>query len=625
MGGQGTVQKIYGQIAKRLVYQPPQSPGPFVLKETATEDGGRPSRQSPADGLQNLAGELETMLRYAKRLESFMKRAKEAVDAQDEAKLHQLAGEYRKLETEQQEIAPLIFSYQNQQPHSNRLISASLEENKKIVEALYHLPDNKDIVIRNFSIPGERPISAMLVFLDGMIDKKVVNLSVLQPLMMPDETAGRYFGDDLLNYIVGEVLPSDQIKQVTLFKDIAEGINSGDTALFIDGASTAALLETKGYEHRTVGRTQIEQSVRGSQAAFSETLRVNTGLIRTIFPTSDLITEIMKVGDRIPKNCAIMYLKDIANPQLVAEIKRRIQGISTDYITDTGILEQFIEDHPAIPLPQALSTERPDRAAAGLAEGKIAVILEGTPFVHILPVSFFTFFHSPEDFSLKFPAGTFMRILRLLGTLLAVTLPAGYLAISYFHQEALPTELVLAIAASREKVPFPALVEILLMEFSFELIREAGIRIPGVLGSTIGIVGAIILGQAAVAANLVSPIMVVVIALTGLASFSIPDYRMALALRMLRFLFLMLAATMGLVGLAIGLLVSTVVLCSMKSFGMPYLAPVGPQTVANPDVVVRGAVYSQERRPDDLNTQDTYRQPKVSRKWIQEEPEGEQK
>lgn len=213
-----------------------------------------------------------------------------------------------------------------------------------------------------------------------------------------------------------------------------------------------------------------------------------------------------------------------------------------------------------------------------------------------------------------------MRLLRIAGIVLSILLPSMYLAINYFHQEALPTELVLAIASARERVPFPALIEILLMDFSFELIREAGLRVPGMLGSTIGIVGAIILGQAAVAANIVSPIMVVIIALTGLASFAIPDYQLAIAVRIIRFVFLLLAATFGLVGLSFGVLILFTVLCSMKSFGMPYLAPIAPRTQAGLDVIVRGPVFQQERRPDELNTQDTNRQPPLSRPWTKEQP-----
>ena len=259
-----------------------------------------------------------------------------------------------------------------------------------------------------------------------------------------------------------------------------------------------------------------------------------------------------------------------------------------------------------------------------LAEGRVAFILDGVPLAHIVPVSFFTFFHSAEDFSFKAIASTGLRILRIIAAFITLLLPSLYLAINYFHQEALPTEIALAIAGARERVPFPALIEIVLMEFSFELIREGGLRIPGVLGSTIGIVGALILGQAAVSANIVSPIVVIIIALAGLASFAIPDFQMAMAFRVIRFLMLMLAATLGLVGVASGLLLLTLLLCSMKSFGLPYMLPVAPRVEGNLDVVVRGPVFDQEKRPDGLNTKDSDRQPTISRQWREEKPLGGQ-
>ena len=255
-------------------------------------------------------------------------------------------------------------------------------------------------------------------------------------------------------------------------------------------------------------------------------------------------------------------------------------------------------------------------------EGRVAIILEGNPFAQILPVSFLSFFHSGEDFSLNAGIANSMRAVRLFGTLLSTVLPAFYLAIAYYHPEAMPTELLLAVAGFHENVPFPAWLEVLMMDLSFELIREAGVRVPGILGSTIGIVGAIVLGQAAVTARIVSPIVVVIIAITGLASFAIPEYRMASAMRLLRFVLSFAAVLWGLVGLAAVLLCLTGLLTSMKSFGVPYFAPMAPKTAGANDVIVRGQVYNQEKRPDELNTKDTRRQPPVSRKWIKEPPEG---
>lgn len=619
--GNTIITQVYESLKKLLIYKPPQNPKPFVLDEIERGRSGHsgPDSQEP---ITNAIRELKTLIDYSRRLEELIEKSIAAFRGNNLTVMKRLSEEVKALKKVKDNTAPVLLAYDAAAEPLDRLVSPLLEENKALVDRMYSSDINKDILIRRFEIGGKQPVKAMLVFLDGMIDKQVLDLGVLQPLMLLDTGKTKPAGNELLAVITENCLPSNQTTPVSKFKDVADAINGGDTVLFIEGVDQAVTLSTKGYKQRGVERPQIEQSIRGSQAAFSEGLRTNTGLLRTMLPTNDLVTEILMIGDRVPQKCAIMYLKSVANPDLVAEIKRRLKGITTDYIVDLGILEQFIEDHPGMIFPQMLSTERVDRAAVNIAEGRVALVYEGVPFVHIVPINFFSFFHSVEDFSLKPPAGSFMRLLRIVGTLVAVILPSLYLSINYFHQEALPTELALAIAGAREKVPFPAIIEILMMEFSFELIREAGLRVPGLLGSSIGIVGAIILGQAAVAANLVSPIMVVIIAVTGLASFSIPDYRLALSLRLTRFIFLLLSAVMGLVGLSFGLLIITVAMCSMKSFGMPYMAPVAPKTIAGFDTLVRGPVFRQEKRPDQLNTQDSRRQPAISRKWTGEKPIG---
>ncbi|GBG56876.1 spore germination protein [Sporomusaceae bacterium FL31] len=611
------VFKAYRYLKDLLVYKPPsRTAHRFVLGEYKEGEKGDAPSVVPPNGLTSSKEELEALIRYGNRLATVMEEAQELLSKSDQAAKADLAAQLKILEKQQTELEPVLLAYDtNKGDLKKRELSFSIEENEKIIKQLYFVEINKDIVIRHFIIPGVQPIKAMLVFMDGMIDKELINLAVLQPLMILDKEKLALQGDNLLKQLISLFLPSNQAQEVDNFGKVAAGLNTGDTALFLEGINQAVLIETKGYEHRSVGKPEIEQSVRGSQVAFSEALRVNTGLIRTMMPSNDLVTEIFEIGERIPTKCAIMYLKSVANPKLIGEIKRRILNIKTDYISDMGVLEQFIEDHPSIALPQMLSTERPDRTVAALSEGRVAILLNGTPFAHVVPVSFFTFFHSAEDFSLKVPIGSVTRLLRLIGTLLAVILPAVYLSIVYFHPEALPTEMILAIAGARERVPFPSVGELLLMEFAFELIREAGLRIPGLLGSTIGIVGAIILGQAAVSANLVSPVTVVVIALTGLASFTIPDYRLAAAGRLLRFVFIALAYMLGLVGVALGLLVLTAVLTSMKSFGVPYMVPIAPKTMAGLDVIIRGPVFRQEMRPDGLNTQDNRRQPHISRQW----------
>ncbi|WP_378955324.1 spore germination protein [Pelosinus sp. sgz500959] len=620
--GKNAMQKIYTNIKNILVYQPTRQPDPFVLDETQ-QDGKKTTCDLPQLGLLENFQQFEANVRYARRLSTFLEKLIEVFNnGQWFDKAEELKKEYTMLEKQQTEISVILVKENSNLNKSELAISTSLEENQKMIETIYQLPLNKDVVIRKLMILDKHEVKAMLVFMDGLADKKIVNMTVLQPLMLMRYDQEKPNSDDLVNTIIEQCLPSGQASRVSSFKEVEQGINTGDAVLFFEGIKEAVTVETKGFEHRGVDRPATEQSVRGSQNAFTEVLRVNTALIRSMLHSSDLITEMIPVGKRGHSNCAIMYLKSVANQELVAEVRRRIKGIDTDLIIDAGVLESMIIDFPQNPFPQTLSTERPDRVVVHLAEGRVAFLLDGSPFGHVVPVSIFTLMHSADDFAMHFYYSNFLRMIRWMGGFISMLLPGIYLAISTFHQETIPTELLLSITAARAQVPFPAFVEIILMEFSFELIREGGLRIPGILGSTLGIVGAIILGQAAVSAKIVSPIMVIVIAVTGLASYSIPEYRLASTFRLLRLIYIILAVSMGLVGMACGFLVFTAVLCSLKSFGMPYLAPVAPKTIPGGDIILRKPVHLQQKRADELNPQDVIRQGTVSRPWTEETPIG---
>ncbi len=606
---------------KNLIdYTPPADPDPFVLDEDRPFDTGHPPMED-AGATAAARGHLAAMVDFGRRLEIFMAKTQAALrDRTLTADIQRYRTELTALERQWSHLAPVFFAYQHSQDPGDAGIHTSLTENRRTLEEIYRLPRNKDLIIRDFEVGGDDPAAALLVYMEGLVDGTKLDRFVLAPLM---SATGPLYDGDTIDLLMKRTIPNGQVRRINTFKDLQDGVNIGDTVLIVDGLADAVVIETKGWEHRGVDAPKTEQTVRGSLAAFSENLRVNTGLVRSMLHSSDLVTELIKIGSRGRLNCAFMYIDSIANPTLVAEVRRRLQGIETDYIADSAELAQFIEDSPTILFPQTLSTERPDRVVTHLTEGRVALILEGNPFAQILPVSFFSFFHSAEDFSVKSGIANFMRVLRLFGALISTVLPSLYLALSYFHPEAIPSELLLAVAGSRENVPFPAWFEVLVMEISFELVREAGVRIPGLLASTIGIVGAIILGQAAVAARIVSPIVVVLVAITGLASFTIPEYRMSSAVRIIRFILFIVATTFGLVGIAMALLALAALLCGMKSFGMPYLVPIAPRTIANYDVVLRGQVYSQEQRPDALGTKDRRRQPAVSRAWTKEPPEEE--
>ena len=511
----------------------------------------------------------------------------------------------------------------------NRPLSTSLDENERLLKEIFREPGNKDIVFRPFSIGTERPRRALLVFFDGLVNTDRQNLSILQPLMLfaglrPDRIpaergepgpAGQEAREELAKRIREALLPGNEVSPAGTVREVVEDVLNANTALLVDGLDTALLIETKAWATRGVGTPQVEAVIRGPQEAFTEQIRINITLIRKTLRRSSLVTEFLPVGRISPLQCAVMYLDDVANPALVAEVKRRLKSVGADYVNESGILEQFIEDMPGAPAPQTLATERPDRVVAGLVEGRVAIMVDGNPWALIVPATFFSLMQAAEDAYNRWPSGTFTRLIRYVGLGLALLLPGAYVAIITHHPEFIPTDLLIAFTGAREPVPFPTVVEVLLMEAAFELIREAGVRIPGTVGTTLGIVGALILGQAAVAANIVSPILIIIVALTALGSFTIPNYPFSNTIRMYRFFYIALGTVLGLFGILVGLFVHLALLARMTSFGVPFLAPVAPVTRSAPDYLWRGPAWEQEERPDYLDPLRRRRQPRISRGW----------
>jgi len=503
-------------------------------------------------------------------------------------------------------------------------VSANLKVNLKCLKETFHVPVNRDVIFREFTIGTSPPVAAAAIYIDGLSDRTAQNLAILEPLMLlaglcPDE------GETLLKTVIEHLLPGNQVDATAELRDVVDGVLMGSTAVLINSCPKAVIVETKGWEHRQVSRPANEMVIRGPQEAFTETLRVNTALIRKSLHSPNLVTEFLKIGRINRLDCAIMYIAGLTNEQLLAEVKRRIQSVTADYIGESGTLEQFIEDNHFILVPQTVSTERPDRVIAGLIEGQVALLVDGNPYALLVPATFFNVFQNPEDAYVRWPYGSFLRYIRFLGLFLATFLPGIYIAVVTHHHEMIPTDLLLAISANRENVPFPSIIEVLIMEVSFELIREAGIRVPGPIGPTLGIVGALILGQAAVAANIVSPILIIIVALTAIGSFSVSNYSLSLAVRFLRFFNIALGAFMGIYGLILGIFIHLHYLAAAKSFGVPYLAPLTPQAKAAPDLIYRGPVWRQQTRPEYLQPGQRRRQPFFSRGWLRGQDTGQEK
>lgn len=494
-------------------------------------------------------------------------------------------------------------------------VSKEIDINKSYIKDMFSIPQNQDVVIREFNIAHKT--KAVLVFVDGMVDKTTINQFVLPQLMEP-----KYFedfsGNDIIKHITENVLSITQLTKISDFKNIIVQILNGLSALFVDGCSEALLIESRGFEKRNIDKPVTEQVVKGSQEAFTENLRTNLTLLRRIVKNQKLITEIIPVGKANKINSAILYVEGITNPKIVKEVRRRIKNIDIDFVEGNGMLEQLIEDKPWAIFPQVVSTERPDRASSFLMEGQVVIITEGCPFAMAAPTSFFRLFHSSEDASLRWQYGTFLRLIRLVGVVSALLLPGLYVALSLYHIELIPTSLLQSIIRTRVNVPFPTIVELLLMEISFELIREAGVRIPGVIGQTIGIVGALILGQVAVAAGIASPMLIIIVAITGLGSFTMPNFAMAISIRILRYFIIIAGAIAGFYGVFLALSVILALGCNMKSFGVPFFAPIAPKTKANPDVITRQPIYNQKMRSDAFNAPNRIRAGRTVRKWAKD-------
>lgn len=510
-----------------------------------------------------------------------------------------------------------------------------ISDNLNYIKSRYNILINSDIEIREFNILIQnKRYKAFLLFIDGMVDSNLINDFVLTPLMLKNKAnssidESRIISEstmnnirirkvrklDIVSYINNCLLPQNTVNEESDFDKIVSGVNSGNCALFIDTVSTAFDIDVKGFKQRSLESPNNEIVIKGPHEAFVENLRTNTSLIRRITNNEEVIVENIEVGKITKTKCAVCYIKNIANDDLVAEVKYRINNLGIDSLLSSGQLEQLIVNNNHLGIPEIISTERPDRAARNLLQGRIVVLVNGSPYSLILPATLIDFMSSPEDNNLKPYFSNFLRLLRLLSSIITLLLPGVYIAVTSFHQEILPTELLFSILGARQNVPFPIIFEILIMEISFELIREAGLRVPSPIGPTIGIVGALVLGQASVSANIVSPILIIIVALTGIASFAIPDFSFGFHLRFFRFLFVLLGYIAGFLGIAIGLFVYISILCNIRSFGVPFMVPFAPAINSKGNGYFIPPIWKQEYRANYISPKKEKSQEKISKKW----------
>jgi hypothetical protein len=473
-------------------------------------------------------------------------------------------------------------------------LSSDLSLNEQTLKDLFQ--NCSDFMIRPVQINGEPKI--LLFYLEGLTDTKTLDLVLLKPLMFQGLPSGLNEVGTLGRIIEQQLLAATPVRTISELGKLVDEILKGNLGILVEGEAKALIADMQGSEQRSVEEPATEVTIRGPRDGFTESLKTNTTLLRKRIRSTRLKLESMSIGELSQTNIAIVYIEGLATETLLNEVRTRLSRIQIDAILESEYIEEFIEDAPYSPFPQIQNTERPDIVIANLLEGKVSILVDNTPFALIVPMTFWNGLQAVEDYYERFIYTSFIRFIRYILFNITIYLPSIYVALTTYHPKLIPTTLLISIAAARDSVPFPAIIEALLMELVFEGLREAGIRLPKPVGSAVSIVGALVIGQAAVQAGIVSAPMVIVVATTGIASFTIPRYNLGTALRLVRFPMLILAGMLGLYGIVIGFIVLTIHLVNLRSFGVPYFTPVAPQIPGDlKDVLLRSPRWSNRYGP----------------------------
>ena len=479
-------------------------------------------------------------------------------------------------------------------------LSKDLESNKAVIDKLFK--NCMDVVKREVELGTDKHIRIYGVYIDGLINRDILEEFLLSNAFEFKNLNGTIAEQRTPTEIIMQHFSSTfDIKEVDEMDDVVRAVLSGDSAVLVDESDKALVIATRGWNSRGVGEPSNENVVRGPRDAFTETIRFNTVMVRRRIRDTKLKIRMISYGLRSRTDIAVMYIEDIAKPELVEEVMRRLNKYEIDAVFDSGYIEQLIEDSWKSPFPQTQATERPDKFASSLLEGKVGLIVDNSPFGIIVPTTLNAFYQASEDYYQRWQIMSFTRILRYIVSFLSFALPGLYIAILNFHPEMLPTPFAISIAASREGITLSTVAEVIVMEIMFELFREAGIRVPGAIGHMISLVGGLVIGQAAVDANIISPMIIIIIAFTAICTFAVPDYNLTSAYRLVRYLFIILSALFGLYGFLIAMLLVLVHLSSLESFGIPYLSPynISDRNKASDlkDTILRFPTFMQTTRP----------------------------
>lgn len=437
--------------------------------------------------------------------------------------------------------------------------------------------NSTDLNVRNFNNPDYPGMKGAILYLNGMVDINIVNKIILTSILKDISLLG--LNDSEYNNLrthLQNLVPVGEVKVADTLSAALTYLISGYTLLILENQKKIYSFDTRGPKERQVEEAQVEQVIRGPRVGFVESLEVNVSLIRRRSKDPNIVFEMFQIGNVTKTNIVLVYHQQKVIKPVLDELIRRLKTVKVNRIEGSGILEQSIEDNTNSIFPQFQYTERPDKVSAGVEEGKIGILVNGTPSVLLIPAPLASFFQSPEDYLEKWQYGSLLRMTRFLAAFLSSSLPALYIAVISYHPEFLPTNLAFSIGQTRLAVPFPAFVEALLMELFLELLQEASIRLPKMMGQTVGIVGGLVIGQAAVQAGIISPIMVIIISTTAISSFVIPSFSFNIATRLLRVPYIFAATFLGYYGLMLAWILTLTHLCHLKTVGSNYMEGLTP-------------------------------------------------
>ncbi|MFT8319667.1 MAG: spore germination protein [Bacillus sp. (in: firmicutes)] len=450
---------------------------------------------------------------------------------------------------------------------------------------------------------------AMIVYLETVVNTDLLKEMLGKTLESPVENNRVIANVEDLEALSKRSFGVSGYELLKTVDDIVSGVLDGRIIIAFRGIPEVLSLSFINSEGRSVTEPSTQTVVRGPKDAFVEDVSTNINLIRKRIKNHNLRFEKYMIGNESRTTIFISYMHGIVNEKILEEVRSRIKKINISAIFESANIEELIADKSATVFPLAMNTERPDSVASSLMDAKIAIIIDGTPFVLIVPAVLTDFFTSAEDYYQNYFMSSFVRMIRYLSFMIGLLMPSAYVGILTFHPELMPTTLLLSVIAQRESVPFPAVVEVFIMEITFEILREAGVRMPRAVGQTVSIVGALVIGQAAAEAGIISNIMVIIVAITAIANFVFPNYSFANASRLIRFILIIVASILGLYGVLLVLVFMVAHLSSLRSFGVPYLAPVAPFIIEDQkDVFVRFPVWSVNKRPAYLSPNESEKQ-----------------